>query len=189
MRGMGSCEEGRSSFAISLFGCARRATNSVFTLPLVGRVARTQASLRSLRRLGCAARGVGVIVVARVASANSDPPPLPTPPPAGLRACPLPADLKVTKPRQAGVWLGREQTECAARCVPTPYSCLAISLPQPISQARSATAAASASAARRKPRGGAGAFKSGACGAGEAGSGDGAGRPTSGGGAMSTSAA
>jgi hypothetical protein len=32
--------------------------------------------------------------------------PLPVPPPSRLRACPLPASLKVTKPRQAGVWSG-----------------------------------------------------------------------------------
>src|SRR5262249_33312592 len=47
--------------------------------------------------------GVGV--------ARLDAPPLairttPHPSPSRLRACPLPAKLKVTKPRQAGVWLG-----------------------------------------------------------------------------------
>src|SRR5260370_33118789 len=40
--------------------------------------------------------------------------PPPQPLPSRLRACPLPAILKVTKPRQAGVWLGGERTECAA---------------------------------------------------------------------------
>src|SRR5262249_47776178 len=56
---------------------------SVFTLPLVGRVA-SEASR------------VGVVrwVTAR--------PPPPTPP-SRLRACPLPANLNVFKPRQAGV--------------------------------------------------------------------------------------
>src|SRR5262249_10149808 len=38
-----------------------------------------------------------------------------TPSPSRLRACPLPAIIRVTKPRQAGGWLGREQTESAAR--------------------------------------------------------------------------
>src|SRR5262249_42946424 len=33
--------------------------------------------------------------------------PRPQPLPSRLRACPLPANLKGTKPRQAGVWLGR----------------------------------------------------------------------------------
>jgi hypothetical protein len=32
--------------------------------------------------------------------------PPPCPSPSRLRACPLPANLRVTKPRQAGVWLG-----------------------------------------------------------------------------------
>src|SRR5712691_3308998 len=32
--------------------------------------------------------------------------PPPQPSPSRLRACPLPANQKVTKPRQAGVWLG-----------------------------------------------------------------------------------
>src|SRR5262249_56830640 len=40
--------------------------------------------------------------------------PHPQPLPGRLRACPLPADPKVTKPRQAGVWLAGEHTECAA---------------------------------------------------------------------------
>src|SRR5258707_7721666 len=33
--------------------------------------------------------------------------PTPNPSPSRLRACPPPANLKATKPRQAGVWLGR----------------------------------------------------------------------------------
>src|SRR5215813_8258382 len=33
-------------------------------------------------------------------------PPPPHPSPSRLRACPLPANFSVTKPRQAGVWLG-----------------------------------------------------------------------------------
>src|SRR5215469_4515226 len=33
--------------------------------------------------------------------------PTPNPSPSPLRACPLPANLEVTKPWQAGVWLGR----------------------------------------------------------------------------------
>ena len=33
-------------------------------------------------------------------------PPTPNPSPSRLRACPLPADLELTKPRQAGVWFG-----------------------------------------------------------------------------------
>jgi hypothetical protein len=40
----------------------------------------------------------------RTQSFLGDPPPCPSP--GRLRACPLPAKLKVTKPRQAGVWLG-----------------------------------------------------------------------------------
>src|SRR5262245_7877030 len=62
------------------------------TLPLVGRVA-SDAS-----RVGVVGRG-------RISRSKSDPPshPLPT----RLRACPLPASLKKTKPRQAGNWLGR----------------------------------------------------------------------------------
>src|SRR6516165_5952108 len=42
-------------------------------------------------------------------------PPPPQPSPSRLRACPLPANFSVTKPRQAGVWLGREQTESRGR--------------------------------------------------------------------------
>src|SRR6516164_9625764 len=41
--------------------------------------------------------------------------PSPHPSPSRLRACPLPANFSVTKPRQAGVWLGREQTESRGR--------------------------------------------------------------------------
>ena len=68
--------------------------------PPCGEGRRTQASLRSLRKLGCAAPGWG---------SCGDPPtdPHPQPLPSRLRACPLPANLKVTKPEQAGVWLGR----------------------------------------------------------------------------------
>jgi hypothetical protein len=56
---------------------------------------------------------VGVGVGARVSRNNYDPPPQPSP--SRLRACPLPASPNVTKSRQAGVWLGREQTEFVAR--------------------------------------------------------------------------
>src|SRR5215813_8787049 len=45
------------------------------------------------------------MTMALPASKSQDPHPQPLP--GRLRACPLPADLKVTKPRQAGVWLGR----------------------------------------------------------------------------------
>src|SRR5262249_12243695 len=69
-----------------------RAANSVFTLPLVGRVA-SEASR------------VGVGVSGRTSRQNNDPHPQPLP--SRLRACPLPTKLKATKPRQAGVWLGR----------------------------------------------------------------------------------
>src|SRR6516165_920742 len=62
------------------------------TLPLVGRVA-SEVSV------------VGVVVSGRISRSNSDPHPQPLP--SRLRACPLPASLKMTKPRQAGVWLGR----------------------------------------------------------------------------------
>src|SRR5712692_3698069 len=47
--------------------------------------------------------GVGAVVGGRISRNNYDPPPRPCP--SRLRACPLPAILSVTKPRQAGVWL------------------------------------------------------------------------------------
>src|SRR5207245_7146832 len=74
------------------------------TPPLGGRVgARRQAcaacaSLAALRR-----GGGGAVMLESVAKMDPHPQPLPS----RLRACPLPANLKVTKPRQAGVWLGR----------------------------------------------------------------------------------
>ena len=56
-----------------------------------------------MRRRGAKAGGVGVAVVARVASCNSYPHPQPLP--SWLRACPLPANLKVPK-SPAGRGLG-----------------------------------------------------------------------------------
>ncbi len=54
---------------------------------------------RGLRGRG----GEGVTTTGYSIATSHDPQPLPS----RLRACPLPAKLKVTKPRQAGVWLGR----------------------------------------------------------------------------------
>src|SRR5436190_21665493 len=74
------------------------------TFPLVGRVgARRQAcaacaSLAALRR-----GGGGAVMLESVSKMDPHPQPLPS----RLRACPFPVNLKVTKPRQAGVWLGR----------------------------------------------------------------------------------
>jgi hypothetical protein len=60
--------------------------------------------------------GVGVVQLfaggANVISLHHPPP---QPSPSRLRACPLPANLRVTKPRQAGVWLG-EGADRVCRC-------------------------------------------------------------------------
>src|SRR5262249_21942802 len=89
----------RLSRADAVCGESARAANSVFTLPPVG------GGASEAKRVG------GVRARASIASGN-DPHPQPLPRP--LPACPLPADLKVTKPRQAGVGWGGELTERAA---------------------------------------------------------------------------
>jgi len=55
---------------------------------------------------------VGVAVWGNVSASPHHP--LPTPPPAGCGLARFRQILEVTKPRQAGVWLGREQTESGA---------------------------------------------------------------------------
>src|SRR5439155_25760186 len=69
---------------------------SLFTFALVRRVAGLN---------GVYLRGVGVVVSGHMTRINPDPHPHPLP--SLLRACSVPANLVATKPRQAGVWVGR----------------------------------------------------------------------------------
>jgi hypothetical protein len=76
----------------------------------LGRVASTQASLRSLRKLGCAASAVGVV------RRFADGPPPPTPP-SRLRAARFRQVFKSPNPGKPGFGWGGEQTEFAARMI------------------------------------------------------------------------
>src|SRR5262249_57474327 len=95
------------------------AANSVCSLPRAPRACPGRV-LSCASRAGptCVGggRGGGWRAEAMIAPLVKEPQgPHPQPLPSRLRACPLPPDLNVTKPRHAGVWLGGEHTDLCGR--------------------------------------------------------------------------